>query len=95
MLLFVTLTGRAQAPVSVSGQVTDAENGLGVPGVNVVVKGQTRGTTTDGNGRYQLSVSDAGAVLVYSSVGYVSQEVTVGNQTSISIRLASDMVRAR
>ncbi len=90
MLLFVTLTGRAQAPISVSGQVTDAENGLGIPGVNVVVKGQTRGTTTDGNGRYQLSVSDASAVLVYSSVGYVSQDVTVGNQTSISIRLVSD-----
>ncbi|CCH03239.1 TonB-dependent receptor plug [Fibrella aestuarina BUZ 2] len=80
----------AQSAVTVSGVVTDVENGQGLPGVNVVVKGSPRGTTTDGNGQYKLAVADASAVLVFSSVGYVSQEATVGTQTSLNIQLVSD-----
>ncbi|PSL18802.1 TonB-linked SusC/RagA family outer membrane protein [Dyadobacter jiangsuensis] len=75
----------------VSGKVTD-EKGEGLPGVNVVLKGTTTGTSTDINGKYTISFEEGGApvVLSFSFVGYVSQEVTVGAQTSINIQLVTD-----
>src|SRR5688572_3016919 len=60
----------------VTGQVTD-ENGAGFPGVNVVVKGTTVGTTTDADGKYSLEVGDANITLVFSFVGYAVQEIVV------------------
>lgn len=85
-----SVSAQAQGSITVNGTVSDKETGKGLPGVNVVVKGLTRGTVTDGDGRYQLSVSGTNAVLVFSSVGYVSQDVTVGTQTAINVQLASD-----
>lgn len=78
------------ADVSVSGQVTDATSGERIPGVSILVKGSSLGTVTDTDGRYQLTVPSANAVLVFSYVGYVGQEVPVGNQTSINVRLQVD-----
>ena len=78
------------ADVTITGRVTD-EAGAGLPGVNVSVKNTTRGTTTDGEGRYRLAVPDASAVLVFSSVGYEKQEVTVGSRTSIDVTLKTDV----
>ena len=74
---------------SVNGKVTD-EKGEGLPGVSVVVKNTTRGTTTDGNGAFRLSVPDETAVLIFSFVGYVNQEVSVGSRTVFDIRLVPD-----
>ncbi len=74
--------------VQVSGRVV-GENGDGLPGVNVQIKSTTRGTSTDVNGNYKLTVPD-NAVLVFSYIGYVSQEVTVGGKSVIDITLASD-----
>lgn len=68
---------------TVSGTVTD-ENGDGLIGVTIVVKGTTDGTTTDIDGNYRLSVADD-AVLVFSYVGFSKQEITVGSQTSIDV----------
>src|SRR5690349_5358430 len=76
---------------SVSGKVTDAETGDAIPGVNVVVKGSTTGTSTDSNGQYQLTVSSDKDVLVYSFIGYLSYEIMVANQTTINIKLESDV----
>jgi len=79
----------ASAPekvISVQGQVK-AASGTGLPGVNVTLKGTVRGTTTDAEGRYQLSVPDAGAVLVFSFIGYEKMEVPVGNRTTIDVTL--------
>ncbi|WP_460980325.1 SusC/RagA family TonB-linked outer membrane protein [Spirosoma fluminis] len=75
--------------VSVSGRVTD-EQGNGLPGVSVVVKGTTQGTTTDVEGRFRISAPDTRAVLVFSFVGYIKQEITVGSQQTISVKLAPD-----
>ncbi|GAB3910110.1 TonB-dependent receptor [Larkinella knui] len=77
------------ADVIISGTVTD-ESGGGLPGVSVVLKGTTRGTTTDGKGFYQLGVPDEKAVLVFSFVGYIPQEVTVGNRNNVSVKLEND-----
>jgi TonB-linked SusC/RagA family outer membrane protein len=76
--------------VSVSGTVTD-ENGAAFPGVNIVVKGLTTGTTTDSDGKYFLEVPEANSVLIFSFVGYAVQEITVGGRTTIDVSMTADV----
>lgn len=76
--------------VSVSGTIKDTDSGDPIPGVNVVIKGTSNGTVTDLDGKYSLAVGD-NAVLLFSFVGYESQEVTVGNQTTIDISMFFDI----
>jgi TonB-dependent starch-binding outer membrane protein SusC len=78
------------ADKTVKGKVTDTANGQGLPGVNVVIKGTSVGTTTDEGGAYSISVPDNSSVLVFSFVGYLSQEVPVGTRTTIDLSLAPD-----
>lgn len=73
----------------VSGRVVD-ENGNGFPGVNILVKGTSIGAVTDINGNYTIAVPDNGTVLVFSFVGYSSQEISVGNQTVVNLTLLPD-----
>ncbi|WP_240163604.1 TonB-dependent receptor [Spirosoma taeanense] len=75
----------------VTGKVTDEKN-AGLPGVSVVVKGSTRGSTTDANGAFRLTVPDGnGVVLMFSFVGYQSQDIQVGNQETINVSLVPDV----
>lgn len=74
---------------NISGQVTD-EQGQGLPGVSIGVKGTQEGTSTNVNGAFTITVSDNKAVLVFSYVGYVSQEVAVANRANIKITLKED-----
>ncbi|AXE17245.1 SusC/RagA family TonB-linked outer membrane protein [Runella rosea] len=73
----------------VTGTVTD-ENGQGLPGVSVLIKGTQRGTTTDAVGKYKLALSDNNEVLVFSFVGYLSQEIKIGSQTTLNVSLKLD-----
>lgn len=73
---------------SVSGTITDANGPL--PGANVIVKGTTNGVTTDFDGNYTINDVEADAVLSFSFVGYVSQEVSVGGQSIINVTLAEE-----
>ena len=73
----------------VTGRITDTENGSGIPGVTVLVKGSATGSNSDGNGNYSISVP-GNATLVFSFVGYTTQEVAVGNRTSVNIGLGAD-----
>lgn len=75
---------------TVTGKVTDANDQAGIPGVNVVEKGTTNGTVTDVDGNFSINVSD-NATLVFSFVGYASEEIPVGTQTSISVSMTSDV----
>jgi TonB-linked SusC/RagA family outer membrane protein len=75
---------------SVSGKVLSADDNTPLPGVNVAVKGTTRGTTTDANGDYTISVPNAQAVLVFSSVGSITQEITVGNKSTVNVKVETD-----
>ena len=75
--------------VTVSGKVSD-EKGAGLPGVSVVVKGSSQGTTTDGEGNYRLSIPTVNSTLVFSFVGYQRQEIVVGSQSTISVTLTPD-----
>lgn len=82
----------AQDELLVAGQVTSDNEPAGLPGVNVSIKGTTNGTITDVEGRYSIRVPSSQSVMVFSSVGYVSQEIIAGNQNTINIRLLPEMV---
>ncbi|GAB3894433.1 TonB-dependent receptor [Spirosoma agri] len=77
------------ADISVSGKVVD-EKGAELPGVSVIVKGTTQGTTTDGTGSFKISVPNAQSTLVFSFVGYGRKEVVIGSQTDLTVTLAPD-----
>ncbi|WP_461152195.1 TonB-dependent receptor plug domain-containing protein, partial [Spirosoma pulveris] len=78
-----------RADRALTGRVTD-EKSEGLPGVSVILKGTQRGTVTDADGQYKLDVPDGASTLVFSFVGYISQEVRIGNQTSVNISLKAD-----
>ncbi|KAA5540875.1 SusC/RagA family TonB-linked outer membrane protein [Adhaeribacter rhizoryzae] len=81
---FAFAQGRA-----ISGKVTSKEEGGALPGVSVLVKGTTNGTITNTDGNYQLNVPD-NATLVFSFIGFTSQEVAVGNRTTVDVALLPD-----
>src|SRR5688500_2089761 len=84
MLLLMCMVSYAQQRV-VTGTIKDPA-GIGLPGVNVLVKGTTNGATTDVEGAYFLNASQED-VLVISFIGYQTQEVAVGSQTIINVIL--------
>src|SRR5690606_6812983 len=73
-----------QQNITVTGLVTSASDQAGLPGVSIVLKGTTIGTVTDVNGRYRIDVP-AEATLVFSFVGFESQEIAVGERTTIDV----------
>ena len=77
--------------IVITGKVTGEDSSEGLPGVNVVVKGTTQGSVTDVNGNYSLNVPDENSLLVFSSVGYVTEEVLVGNQSVIDLVMVPDI----
>src|SRR4051812_30331638 len=80
-----------QSAMRVSGKISD-EAGQPLPGANVLVKGTSIGTTSDASGEFALNLMDGNAVLVFSFIGYTSQEVSVNNQSVINISLAPDIL---
>jgi len=84
--------GMAQSRV-ITGKVTSPSDPDGLPGVNVVVKGTTNGTTTDVEGKYSIKVENSEIVLVYSFIGYTPKEITVGNQSIIDVELQEEISR--
>ncbi|GAB3914051.1 SusC/RagA family TonB-linked outer membrane protein [Larkinella knui] len=80
----------ARQELRLKGTVTSSDGQGALAGVSVVLKGTTRGATTDGKGNFELSVPGAASVLVFSFVGYVSQEVTVGNRSVVNVTLEVD-----
>jgi TonB-dependent starch-binding outer membrane protein SusC len=87
LLVAVFLDGRAQV-ATVKGKVTDQDGGT-LPGVNILIKGSTSGTTTDAEGNYSIEAS-SGSTLVFSFIGYATQEITVGANTTINVTMATD-----
>ncbi|MFD1143294.1 SusC/RagA family TonB-linked outer membrane protein [Larkinella insperata] len=79
--------GDAKQTRKVSGRVTSKTDGAAMPGVNVVLKGTQTGANTDGDGRYSIDVSGSNPVLVFSYIGFETQELTVGNRSTIDLVL--------
>lgn len=75
----------------VTGTVTSAEDGLPIPGVNVIVQGTTKGTTTDAEGQYSLALGADENVLVFSFVGFETATLEVGTRTSVDMALNPDI----
>lgn len=85
-MLFINTTF---AQITVSGTVSDAD-GIPLPGVNIVEEGTDNGTQTDFDGNYSIEVSSSDATLVFSFIGMVAVEKTVGQDTSIDVRMEPD-----
>ncbi|WPP48796.1 SusC/RagA family TonB-linked outer membrane protein [Catalinimonas niigatensis] len=81
----------AYQETTVTGKVTSLENAEGIPGVNVLIKGTSQGTITDIEGNYSIDVPSPESVLVFSSIGYVSEEIVVGTQSVIDVSMAPDI----
>lgn len=93
LLLLALLIGYASTSWSqtrVSGLVTDDQNAP-IPGVNILVQGASTGTVTDFDGNYALTVPGPDAVLVFSSIGFHQQNVTVGTKSTINISMVPDI----
>ncbi|MES2730993.1 MAG: SusC/RagA family TonB-linked outer membrane protein [Bacteroidota bacterium] len=90
LITFFLSTAAAFAQeTTITGKVIEESN-EGLPGVNIQVKGTTNGTVTDANGEYSLKVSQPNAVLVFSYVGFLPQEVALANQSKINVTLVED-----
>ncbi len=86
VLMVVAQTVFAQGK-TVTGKVTDSRDGSPIPNASVTIKGTNRGTTTDAAGSFRLAVDNNSTVLIISSVGFGSTEVTIGAQSDLSINL--------
>jgi TonB-linked SusC/RagA family outer membrane protein len=93
LVLLYSVSGILQTAAAqdrrISGVVSD-DSGLPIPGVNILVKGTSQGTTTDGEGKYILDVKDEDAVLVFSFIGFKPQEVAIDKRTAINVALEPD-----
>lgn len=90
--VFIWLLGICSASAQtsiVTGRVTD-KTGQGLPGVNVIKKGTTSGTSSDGTGNFSIEASSSD-ILVISFIGYQTQEIPVGNQSKINVQLEEDI----
>lgn len=92
ILLMLLIKQFTYGQLTITGTVTSAEDGLGVIGAFVAVKGTTTGTITDIDGKYKITVQP-GAKLLFSFVGLKSEEILVSNQTTIDVVLKSDVFK--
>lgn len=88
--LLLAGTAFSQNPHVVEGTVTDGADGTGIPGANVILKGTNIGTVTDVNGAYRIQLPDGTGTLVFSFVGFSSQEIEVANRAKISVVLEQE-----
>ncbi len=90
VLCLLTLSRAALAQQETLSGVIKDDTGLAMPGVSILVKGTARGTTTDNEGRFNVTVSPSD-ILVVSFIGYTTQEITVGSQTTINLTLEQNV----
>ena len=88
LLTLLVMTGAYAQDVTVKGKVND-EQGQGLPGVSILVKGTSAGTVTDIEGNYTVNAPGT-ATLVFSFIGYITQEIPLGNKTSLDVKMLAD-----
>ncbi|SIR41052.1 Ca-activated chloride channel family protein [Pontibacter lucknowensis] len=88
-LLLFGLTATAQSR-TLTGTVTDANDGNPLPGVSIIIKGTSKGAATDQYGRYSLSIPDDNATLVFRFLGYMTQEIKVGKREVLDVKMQVD-----
>ncbi|OFY73799.1 MAG: SusC/RagA family protein [Bacteroidetes bacterium RBG_19FT_COMBO_42_7] len=90
-LLLITGSLVMAQTVMISGAVTGSEDGLPIPGVNITVKGTTMGAISGTDGKYSLSVPASAQSLLFSFIGFVTQEVPISGRTSVDVVLVQDL----
>lgn len=90
-LFLLLIPGLLMAQRAIKGTVTDPGDGSSIPGVAVLLKGTSTGVVTDIDGNFEINVPESGGVLIFSSVGYQSQEVTIGTQSVINVAMPLDI----
>src|SRR6476661_4705995 len=90
MLLFGFLANAVAQQRTVTGRVTDAGDGLPLPGVSVLATGTRNGTTTSNDGRFTIQLADGQNSLTFSYVGYQNKTVPVGSSNTVNVTLAID-----
>lgn len=88
-LISLFISEATYAQTSVSGKISSA-SGEGIPGVSVLVKGSNQGTNSDASGNFKLNNVNSNTVLVFSAIGFLTEERTVGNQSTINVTLNED-----
>ncbi len=89
LLLLSVVSFVSAQEMTVTGTVTSAQDDMPLPGVNVIVKGTSRRTSTDFDGKYTITVN-SGEVLEFRSIGLKTQTITVGDQTSVNVAMQED-----
>lgn len=84
------ITSPLRADRTIRGTVSSTEDGKPLPGVSIVAKGTSKGTVTDAEGRYSLSVGDEVTTLVFSFIGYAKQEVLISGRSAVDVSLKTD-----
>lgn len=92
-LLVPLLTLNVMAQRQVSGKIVDETENSPLPGVNIIVKGTSIGTTSDVNGAYSLEVPEENSELIFSFIGYKTVEVNIGNRSVVDVTLAQDVTQ--
>src|SRR5690606_5745829 len=87
--LFLLAIGLRAQQLTVSGVVRSG--GAALPGVSIIEKGTSNGTTSDSDGRFSLSVGSADPILVFSFIGYSTQEVNVGNRAQLDVSMVEEV----
>ncbi|KAA0991378.1 SusC/RagA family TonB-linked outer membrane protein [Dyadobacter aurulentus] len=92
LTLFLTQASATNFPAekTIKGKITDSDNSSPLPGVNIVVKGTSQGTSSNSEGDFEISVPDNNAILVFSFVGYEKLEMPVGNESTLNVSLKVD-----
>jgi Ca-activated chloride channel homolog len=90
-LIFVSFGFGVNTKRTITGKVTTTEDGSAMPGVNVLLKGTTTGTSTGTDGSYSIEIPAAGGKLIFSFIGYVTNEVKIGSGNVINVQLSPDI----
>lgn len=88
---FLLIVGFSYGQKTVTGTVVSSDDGIGIPGVNVVVKGTANGTSTDFDGLYSIDIASGNSVLVFSYLGFITEEIDVGDKSVIDVSLTEDV----
>lgn len=89
LLLVIAFSASAQSR-TITGKITDVTDGSAIPGVNIVVQGTSKGTTSDVEGMYTLDIEPGEDILVFSFIGYKTQNIAVGDRTVVDVTMESD-----
>lgn len=92
LIMLMAFSFSAMAQTVINGKVTSSDDGQPLPGATIQVQGTTKGTTTDADGNYTITVNPEDSVLLFSFVGFLDEKVPVGNQSIIDVSMVSDVM---